>query len=454
MNAPHQPSPTLLDLAGRSVPRYTSYPTAPHFTSAVEGTVYGGWLDQVQDRGEPISLYLHVPFCRTICTYCGCSTKATLRDDPIRAYADTMRQEIRLLADRLGPVEVEHLHWGGGTPSILPPDCLEMLVRELSDRFRFRQDMKHAIELDPRHVTAEGARQMAGLGINRASLGVQTLDADVQEAIGRIQPLPVVAAAFQALRDAGITAINADLMYGLPLQTCQTIRETARQTLALEPTRLAIFGYAHVPWMKSHQKLIDPTALPGIAERIRQATAARKSLLEGGFVEIGIDHFARPEDGLAVAFRSRTLRRNFQGYTVDGAETLIGIGASSISRTPFGYAQNAADVHGWRRAIKAGQFATRQGKAFEGEDRMRAAVISDLLCFFEFDLVEVSERHGFPAQSLAADVGRLAPLVQAGWVEIDGSRIAIRSQRHEVARIVASEFDSYLGHGGRHSSAV
>lgn len=454
MNAPFIPSPSLPDIARRMVPRYTSYPTAPHFTPAVTAETYGGWLEKVRTRREAVSLYLHVPFCRTICTYCGCTTKAALRDDPVRAYAAAIHDEIALLAERLGPVEVAHIHWGGGTPNILPPDSFEALVRDLDDRFRFRPDMEHAIELDPRHVTAEGARRLAGLGINRASLGVQTLDAVVQQAIGRIQPLAMVEASFAHLRGAGITAINADLMYGLPLQTFETIEDAAGQMLALEPSRFAIFGYAHVPWMKPHQRLIDEAMLPDALARIRQAGVARAILEGGGYVEIGIDHFARPDDALARAQAEKRLHRNFQGYTDDDAATLIGIGASSISRTPWGYAQNAPDNHGWRRAIEAGRLPTVRGKVFEGEDLMRAAVIERLLCAFEVDLADVAARHGAEPGRLAEDVGRLAPLVRAGWVEVNGSHVEIRRHRHEIARVVAAEFDAYLGHGGRHSTAV
>jgi oxygen-independent coproporphyrinogen-3 oxidase len=454
MNAPFTPTPSLIDVARRMVPRYTSYPTAPHFSPAVTAETYGGWLEKVRDRGEAISLYLHVPFCRTICNYCGCTTKAALRDDPVRAYAAAIHDEIALLAERLGPVEVSHIHWGGGTPSILPPDCFDALVRDLSNRFRFRPDMEHAIELDPRHVTAEGARRLAGLGINRTSLGVQTLDVAVQKAIARIQPLGVVEASFAYMREAGITAINADLMYGLPLQTLDTIHDTAERVLGLQPSRFAIFGYAHLPWMKRHQRLIDEAALPDAAERIRQAGLAREILERGGYVEIGIDHFALPHDALTRAQEERRLHRNFQGYTDDAATTLIGIGASSISRTPWGFAQNAPDNHSWRRAIESGQLPTVRGKAYEGDDLLRAAVIEDLLCTFGVDLAEVAIRHGASVDSFGEDLRRLAPLVNAGWVELRGSRVAVRRHRHEIARVVAAEFDAYLGRGGRHSTAV
>jgi oxygen-independent coproporphyrinogen-3 oxidase len=351
-------------------------------------------------------------------------------------------------------VPVSHIHWGGGTPNILPTDCRAAIVGDLAAAFRFQPEMEHAIELDPRHVTLEGARHLTSLGINRTSLGVQTLDEHVQQAIGRVQPLPVVSRAMEFLRASGISAVNVDLMFGLPHQTLASIEDTVGQVIALEPARLAIFGYAHVPWMKSHQKLIEEAALPGAEERLRQAALARAMLEDAGYVEIGIDHFAWPEDELAVALRAHRLRRNFQGYTTDGATTLIGLGASSISRTPGGFAQNAPDIAGWRRVVEAGRLPTVRGKAFEGEDLLRGDVIAELLCYFEVDLAEIAARHGACPALSSTDLERLTPMVQTGWVEIEGTRIAIRRHRQEIARLVASTFDAYLGAGGRHSVAV
>ncbi len=454
MNAPSIQQPSLLEIARQMVPRYTSYPTAPHFGNEVDGDLYGSWLEAAGAAGEHVSLYLHVPFCRTICNYCGCTTKAALRDDPIRAYADVAQQEIDLLAERLGSVEVSHIHWGGGTPSILPADCLEALVRQLADRFRFRDDMEHAIELDPRRIAEAEIMHLARLGVNRASLGVQTLDARVQKAIGRIQPWPVVERAMAALRSAGMASVNVDLMYGLPFQNDDSIRDTARQVLALAPDRFAVFGYAHVPWMKPHQRLIDEAALPDAEARIGQARLIRELLEDAGYVEIGIDHFARPEDELAVAQTQGRLGRNFQGYTDDGAACLVGIGASSISRTPQGYAQNASDNRGWQRAIESGRLPTKRGKAFSSDDRMRAEVIEEILCRFAVDLDVVASRHDCEVEPLLQDAAGLDALVSAGWVVLDRHRLSIERHRQEIARVVASAFDTYLGRGGRHSAAV
>jgi oxygen-independent coproporphyrinogen-3 oxidase len=450
----YPPSPTLLEAAARHVPRYTSYPTAPHFSPEIGPHLHETWLDHLRELGEPVSLYLHIPFCRTICHYCGCATKAALRDDPVRAYAEVLRREIALVAARLGRVPVSHIHWGGGTPNILPPDCFAAIVGDLAAAFRFQPDLEHAIELDPRHLTRDNARHLAELGVNRVSLGVQTFDPSVQEAIGRVQPFEQVARVIEFLREAGIPAINFDLMFGLPEQTLASIEDTVAKACALRPARFAIFGYAHVPWMKTHQKLIDAASLPGAEARLNQAALARRLVEEAGYVAVGIDHFAEAEDELVIALRSRTLRRNFQGYTTDDASALIGFGASSISHTPFGFAQNAPDNGGWQRAVEAGNLPIVRGKAFTGDDLMRGEVIEALLCYFEADLAEIAARHGRNIGVLGDAAASLTPMVEAGWVEVRNGKLVIRQHRHEIARVVASAFDTYLGQGGRHSVAV
>lgn len=453
MNAPISSSLTLSDVIRQTVPRYTSYPTAPAFSAAVTAEAYDGWLRQAGGAGNPVSLYIHVPFCRSICHYCGCNTKASKRDEPIEAYAKVLLKEIDLVADRLGPVEIGHLHWGGGTPNLLPPAAMTAVVAALRARFRFRADMEHAIELDPRHVSAAGARLLADLGVNRASLGVQDFDPAVQEAIGRIQPLPVVERAVQSLKRAGIRRINFDLMYGLPLQTPASIRDTAMKAAGMAPDRIALFGYAHVPWFKTHQKVIDEATLPDSDARHTLARIARETIDAFGYEEIGIDHFARPEDELTLARDAHRLHRNFQGYTTDWCETLIGLGASSIGRTPQGFIQNAPDVAGWARAIEAGTLPIVRGKAFEGEDLLRSDVIEEILCGFSVDLDLVARRHGASVETFVGDLEKLRPMVEAGWVSITGARVEIVRHGIELARLVASAFDSYLG-GSRHSVAV
>lgn len=450
---PEDVDPSLIDLATRTVPRYTSYPTAPQFSAEVGPGEYAAWLDAVGGTNNPVSIYLHVPFCRSICNYCGCTTKAALRDDPIRAYADVLKEEIGLVGARTGRIAVSHLHWGGGTPNILPPDCMAELVELLSKTFNFKDDMEHAIELDPRHVTHDGMARLGDLGVNRVSLGVQTLDDQVQKAIARVQPLAVVEDAMRAISQAGIADVNFDLMFGLPFQTETSIEATVEQAVRLAPSRFAVFGYAHVPWMKSHQRLIADETLPDASARIAQARLARRLLVAAGYEGVGIDHFARESDPLVAAMRNGTMRRNFQGYTTDGAATLIGLGASSISRTPSGYAQNLPDNAGWQRRIRAGELPVARGKAVDAVNRIRGDVIEAILCFFEADLAVIAKRHGFPVDLFGQDIVRL--LKEMGTrVRIDGWRIAITRDPHETARLVASHFDGYLQSNGRYSVAV
>jgi len=302
--------------AERTVPRYTSYPTAPHFVPSIGASTYASWLDDLSGS-DTVSLYLHVPFCEKMCLYCGCHTKATRRFQPIETYAERLVKEIKLVAGHAEGRRVVHIHWGGGTPSILGPDLLRELVTLLGVHFDLTALREHAIELDPRYVTKVLAGALADIGVTRASLGVQDLSAHVQQAIGRVQPFAVVERAANILHEVGINDINVDLMYGLPNQSVDDIRRTVMLAHELKPQRLAIFGYAHIPWIKRHQRLLDESSLPGSAARLDQAISAHETLTSLGYQPIGLDHFADAADSLAVAARTDALHRNFQGYTAD-----------------------------------------------------------------------------------------------------------------------------------------
>ncbi len=445
----------LIHYAARNVPRYTSYPTAPHFTDRIDDETYSGWLAGLPADAR-VSVYLHVPFCRTMCHYCGCHTKAVRRPEPVAAYAGTLKEEILLAAHRLGGKRpLVHMHWGGGTPSLLDPADFQAIATLVRAHFDFTADAEHAIELDPRTVTPDLVASLARAGINRASLGVQDFNPKVQEAIGRIQSYRLVVDVVEMLTRAGIGAINMDLMYGLPCQTTEEVERTADLAAALAPARIALFGYAHVPWMKTHQRLIDAAALPGVVERIDQSEAAAARLVAHGYVPIGIDHFARPDDPLAVAARTGRLRRNFQGYTVDPADALIGLGASSIGKLPQGYVQNAPDVGGWRRAIEAGRMPVVRGKTVSREDTARAEIIERLMCDFEVDAGAVFARHGLTADALADAYEALEPLIGDGIAVRAEGRIAVPDGMRMFVRLVASAFDAYLTQGAaRHSVAV
>ena len=442
-------------MLNRNVPRYTSYPTAPHFGRSVGPDVYRSWLDSLREDAS-LSLYLHVPFCAQLCLYCGCNTKVTLRRPPIEAYAERLIGEIDLVAGEAGRRRIAHLHWGGGTPSILGPEGLSKIHATLAAAFNLDDIGEHAIELDPRHVTRPLARALAQIGVNRTSLGVQDLNVSVQNAIGRIQPFETVKNAVAMLAEAGITKINFDLMYGLPRQSVNDILETIRQAHTLSPNRLAVFGYAHVPWMKSHQRLIDEAALPGFGERQAQATAAHAALVELGYQPIGLDHYAHRDDELAVAASNGRIRRNFQGYTTDQADALIGLGASAIGRLPPGYVQNAPDIAGYSRAIESGRFATVRGMAISADDRLRGRVIERLMCDMSIDLDAVASEAGAgPRNHFADELKSLTPFERDGLVTIEGHRIKVTEKGRPFVRILASAFDAYLQEmPARHSLAV
>ncbi|POF32094.1 oxygen-independent coproporphyrinogen III oxidase [Roseibium marinum] len=450
--------------AMRNVPRYTSYPTAPHFHSGVTGETYADWLAKLTPD-DSLSLYLHVPYCRELCHYCGCQTKATLREAPLKAYAATLLQEIVLVGEHLnetGPVR--HIHWGGGTPSLLPKESLIELTGLMRVLFDFAPDIEHAIELDPRLVTSGLAETLATIGVNRASLGVQDFDPGVQKAIGRIQPLEVVARAAADLRAAGISELNFDLMYGLPGQTPETVLDSVEKTLSLLPGRIALFGYAHVPWMRKHQRLIDEAALPGAAERLALAELARGELQKAGYIAIGLDHFARPDDSMAVALADGSLKRNFQGYTTDQGEQLIGFGVSSIGRLSAGYVQNRTDVGNWRRSVEAGQLPVAKGLALTADDRMRGRIIEELMTNYACDLTPVCREYGHTMQDLADAFRALEDLAADGLVRLDrrandNAKIEVTEAGRPYVRLAAAAFDAYLANSqetgkARHSPAV
>ncbi|WP_316859028.1 oxygen-independent coproporphyrinogen III oxidase [uncultured Cohaesibacter sp.] len=444
-----------LKYASRSVPRYTSYPTAPHFSSEFSRDRYEDWLRDV-DAKTPISLYLHVPFCDSMCHYCGCYTKVTRQEKPLRDYTALLVREIAILAEKLPKGQpVSHIHWGGGTPSILPHDCFLDVVEALRTHFCFNEDIEHAIELDPRTVTPALAETLGKAGINRASLGVQDFDLKVQEAVGRVQPYEVVKASVEALRAVGIKEINLDLMYGLPFQSLETIRNTVDMTISLDPSRLALFGYAHVPWMKKHQRLIPEDKLPGAAERIALFEEAGRALGEHGYEQIGLDHFAKHDDPLAVAAREGQMRRNFQGYTTDEADILIGIGASSIGKLPQGYVQNSPDFAGWERSVVAGELPIARGIELDKDDKARATIIMSLMTAYEVDVAAVAKAFDVSLEALRTCYAQLQELEADGVAEREGDVVRVTQSGRELVRLVAAAFDAYLQAGkGRHSVAV
>ncbi|RMD48905.1 MAG: coproporphyrinogen dehydrogenase, partial [Alphaproteobacteria bacterium] len=376
-------------------------------------------------------------------------------DRPVRGYVETLKAEIALISARLPEgVRLSRLHWGGGTPTILPPDAIADLAGAITERIPFAEGAEFSVEIDPMEVDEARVAALAAAGMNRASIGIQDFDPLIQEAIGRPQPFERTREVVAMLREAGVTSLNADMVYGLPHQSLARITRTTEQLLELAPDRVALFGYAHVPWMSRRQVMIPEAALPAPEERLALFRRAA-GLLEGaGMVPIGIDHFARPGDGLARALAERRLHRNFQGYTDDAAPTLIGVGASAIGRFRQGYVQNAPATAAYQARIRDGGLATVRGHAFSDEDLRRARIIEELMCYFEADVAAAAEGAEAPlAEALRADAERAAERF-AEHVRWDGARLAITARRRPLARLVARVFDAYTGTGARHSAAI
>ena len=441
------------------VPRYTSYPTAPHFTSAVSAGVYERWLVELPPNAA-LSLYLHVPFCDRLCFYCGCNTSVVRRDSSRRAYGELLAREIDHVARLMGPRRtVTHVHWGGGTPTSLPGDCLLGIMEKLRERFFLAPDAEIAIEVDPTSLPFDRRDALAPMGVTRISLGVQDLEPSVQRTIGREQSYEETEACALAARALGVRSLNLDLIYGLPLQTTEGVISTARRVLDLKADRIAVFGYAHVPWMKRNQALISGDLLPGPRERHAQATAIERVLTrEGGYVAIGLDHYAHPDDPMAKAAAARRLKRGFQGYTTDAASVLIGFGASAIGSLPQGYVQNAPTAADYGNEIEAGRLATVRGVELSADDRLRRDAIGHIMCDLEVDLEAVAFKHGADPSPLieSAAIG-LPRFVADGLARWDGRRIAVNECGRPFVRSIAALFDRYLsqdGHNPAHSRAL
>ncbi len=445
----------LLHRHGGTVPRYTSYPTAVQFGPAVDASVYVGWLRDLPDD-DPVSIYLHVPFCDRLCLYCGCHAVVARQSAPRWAYARRMIRELERVAEVIGRrVPVSHIHWGGGTPSALPAEALEEVDATMRRAFAVQADAESSVEIDPRHLSSAHLDAFARMGINRASLGVQDLDPAVQRAVGRIQDAEMVSGCIASLRSIGVRSINLDLIYGLPLQTEDGAAYTAARVSAMGADRLSVFGYAHVPWLRRQQALIPADTLPDAAERFRQRAAIDTALRAHGYEAVGLDHYAKPDDALAEAARTGRLRRNFQGYTTDDARTLIGIGASAIGRFDEGYVQNHATLPPYAEAIDAGGFATARGVVLTDEDRLRAAVIGTLMCRGETDLRAAAQAYGFEPDTLLSDLPALAEAQEDGLVSVEGARVRVLEPGMPFLRSVAAAFDRYRAtSSGRHAVAV
>ncbi len=442
-----------LGLFDAKVPRYTSYPTAPHFSRDVGDAHFARWIRDIAP-GALISLYVHVPFCRRLCWFCACRTQGTQSDRPVQAYLEVLKAELRLLAAELPEgVRLSRLHWGGGTPTLLTPAMMEELAGAIKEVVPFGEATEFSVEIDPNEIDEARLDALARSGMNRASIGVQDFDPKIQTTIGRLQGYDITRDAVEAIRARGVKSLNADILYGLPHQSKARITESVQKLLSLNPDRVALYGYAHVPWMAKRQQMIPSDALPTPQERLDLFETARRLFLWDNYDEIGIDHFATKEDGLSVAKASGHLRRNFQGYTDDTAEVLIGVGASSISRFPQGYAQNAPATGAHTKAIREGRFSTTRGHVFSAEDRMRGRMIEQLMCEFRIDAAEIEHRFGI-AKSRLAEMLQQTDRAFNGLLDVSERGLSIPPDARPLTRMIARHLDAYELNKEGHSSAI
>ncbi|MDI1282166.1 oxygen-independent coproporphyrinogen III oxidase [Brevundimonas sp.] len=448
-------SDRLLGHATRALPRYTSYPTALAFQPATDDADLRRWLGDIQSH-DTLSIYVHIPFCERLCWYCGCHTSVPNGYARVARFLDQLKREIDLWGDALpAHAGTAHLHFGGGSPNSLNTDDFTGLLALLAGRFRLRPGAEVAVELDPGTLDGDFARGLGAAGVTRASLGVQTFDLEVQRLVNRIQPSEQVATAVQALRGGGIDAINFDMMYGLPGQTPENVTASMETALTLEPDRVALFGYAHVPWMKKHQAVIRDADLADGSGRWTQAEAAEAVLAAHGYVRIGMDHYARPGDSMAARLAEGSLHRNFQGYTDDPSAVLIGLGPSAISSLPYAYAQNRLRVDDWTADIAAGQLPVGRQLETTSDDRLRRAVIERLMCDLQVDVGAVCLDHGREVSALDPAIKAARALQADGLCRIDGRRLRIPHAMGRLVRVVAACFDNRsITAPKRHSAAV
>jgi oxygen-independent coproporphyrinogen III oxidase len=445
------PPPSLIQKYDRPGPRYTSYPTAPEWTDAFKAGEYVSHLARADQDTGPLSVYVHLPFCREMCRFCGCNVVATHDRSRADGYLDLLDREVELVAKHLPHRrQVSQLHWGGGTPTFLDEKQLVRCHEILARHFEFTADAEKAIEIDPAITTRSQIETLAKLGFNRISMGVQDFDAKVQEVVGRIQGEAETADLVNAAREHGFRGVNLDLIYGLPYQTPETWEKTLDRILAIHPDRMAVFGFAYVPWSKPHQRLLPQEALPKTEQRLELFLGAVEAFTKRGYRLIGLDHFALESDELAKAQKEGYLTRNFQGYTVRPAADTVAFGMSSISDIGGAYAQNSHRLKDWGEKVKTGEIPVERGAAVSDDDVMRRFVINRVMCLLRLDLREVEQRFGTGGRAAiqaSLDKG-VTELVDDGLVTFDGDVLRVLPLGQILVRNVAMLFDAYLDKAG------
>lgn len=442
---------TLLRKYDRPGPRYTSYPTAPAWSDDFGPEQLRASLKRVSDaaargEGKPLSLYVHVPFCHQRCLYCGCNVVISPKDKVSPRYMDVLEREIDMMRAQLpAPGKVVQIHLGGGTPTYLRPRQLERLQRMIVDRFDVDPEAEISIEVDPVVTDEDHIRTLRRLGYNRISMGVQDLDPRVQEAVHRVQPQDLTERFYAVCREAGFLSVNMDLIYGLPFQTPQTFGETVDQVIRWAPDRVAVFNYAHVPWIKPHQKLMPEEALPAPDSKFAIFVETRRRFEAAGYEAIGLDHFALPDDELAEARRDEVLRRNFMGYTTKPETDILAFGVSSISDVGGAYAQNFTRLPHYYRAVEGGELPTHRGVHMSEDDLIRRDVIMEIMCNFVLQKPRIEQRYGIDFDAyFASQDESLASLESDGLIRREPDRIEVTELGQLLVRNVAMVFDAYL----------
>ncbi|MBK9990358.1 MAG: oxygen-independent coproporphyrinogen III oxidase [Verrucomicrobia bacterium] len=440
-------------------PRYTSYPPATQFTDQLGAVrVEDAFKDDNQAGSGPLSLYFHLPFCETRCWYCGCNTVITKRHDAAAEYLDDLALEMKLVAqrtDRKRPVT--QVHFGGGTPTFLPPDQLRRLGALFNEHFSIAKDCEISVELDPRRLKLDHIQALREIGATRASLGVQDTNRKVQLAINRYQPHSLNQQAMGWLRAEGFKSVNVDLIYGLPLQTPESFSKTIDDVLSLSPERLSVFSYAHVPWIKPAQRIFeDRGQLPTPEEKLAMFALAHERLTTAGYVDVGLDHFAKPDDELARAQRAGTLHRNFQGYSTHAGASLYGFGLSSISQTQQTYLQNHKTLIAYRTALAAGQLPIERGLRLTDEDQRRRTIIMHIMCDRGLDYKKLSTALGLDfAKVYGREIASLQDLAADGIIGLGTNGFSITPAGMPLLRVVATRFDATLKPAaGKHAQVI
>ena len=437
----------LLEKHDKAGPRYTSYPTVPVWTKDFGASDYLEALRELAGRpDDELSLYLHLPFCAKHCHYCGCNAIVSREKDAVDKYLDRVESELDMVIDVIGKGrKVVQLHWGGGTPNYLKPHQVDRALDLFRDRFDVDPGGEISLEIDPRISSPEQAAQLRASGFNRISMGVQDFEDGVQLAIGRKQSRERTMRVFQGCRDAGFEGVNVDLVYGLPGQTRESFAGTLAEIIAIEPDRVACFSYAHVPWVKPNQEKVDTTLMVKGYEKFELFQLTIAMFEEAGYDWIGIDHFAKRDDELAVALRERRLHRNFMGYTTRPAPHMLAFGMSGIGEVCDRFVQNSADLAEWGAAIDAGTLPIVRGHKLNDDDRLRRSAILNLMCNNELPFALTTRDFGAPANELLADgIDAMQPYVDEGFVTIDDERIRITDLGRHFARNVSMELDAYL----------